>query len=216
MGIPVTVNLKATATELFATLGRATTAMKTFGDSSVTAADRTRMLSTAGMALGGAMATAAAVGIGVAVNAAADFETQLVRLQTAGNETHESVAVIGKGLLSMAGEVGQGATELAHAMLNVSSAGFHGAEGLEVMRAAAQGASITGGDLNTVTKSLATAMDTLDIPASQATATMNQMMQAVKIGTSSWKTWLTLCRTSCPLPHRPAWDSRKSLRQWVL
>ena len=109
------------------------------------------------MASGFAVATAAAAVLSVKM--AADFETATNQLVTSAGETASNLGMIRKGLLDMAGQVGVSATELAKGMYQVESAGFHGGRGLDVMKAAAQGAKAEGAQMETVAGALTTVLN---------------------------------------------------------
>lgn len=90
---------------------------------------------------------------------AANFETVTNQLVTSAGEQESSLGLIRSGLLKMSREVGIGASELAKGMYQIESAGFHGAKGLEVMRAAAEGAKAEGAQTETVAKALTTVLN---------------------------------------------------------
>ena len=101
---------------------------------------------------------AAAVGV-LSVKMAADFQTATNQLVTSAGETASNLGLVRRGLLEMAGQVGVSATELAKGMYQVESAGFHGAAGLNVMRAAAEGAKAEGAQMETVAGALTTVLN---------------------------------------------------------
>jgi TP901 family phage tail tape measure protein len=75
-----------------------------------------------------------------------------------------------------------GPEALAKAMFLVESAGYHGASGLNVMKAAAEGAKIGGADATVVADGLTTALKDYNIPASQAAATTSKLVATVAAG----------------------------------
>ena len=123
--------------------------------------------SEAGMARVAAAGSKLALGFGVAAAAAtvlsmkmaADFQTATNQLVTSAGETASNLELVRKGLLEMAGQVGVSATELAKGMYQVESAGFRGARGLDVMRAAAEGAKAEGASMETVANALTTVLN---------------------------------------------------------
>src|SRR5205823_5580489 len=101
-------------------------------------------------------------GIGVAtmsVKMAGDFQASMVRLKTSAGETGDVIGgkltgnlkLVSQGILKMAVDTATSTKELSSGMYMVESAGFHGAKGLEVLRAAAEGAKAEGADLGEVT-----------------------------------------------------------------
>src|SRR5215472_8365698 len=110
---------------------------------------------TTGLLVAGAGAVAAGV---VAVKMAADFESATNRLVTSAGEQQASIGQVRTGLLQMAGEVGNSAMDLAGAYYVASSAGYTFAKGgLDVVRAAAEGAKAEGADLKVVTDAVTSA-----------------------------------------------------------
>ena len=116
-------------------------------------------VATAGSKLATGFGIAAAAVTVFSVKMAADFQTATNQLVTSAGETASNLGMIRKGLLDMAGQVGVSATELAKGMYQVESAGFHGARGLDVMKAAAQGAKAEGAQMETVAGALTTVLN---------------------------------------------------------
>jgi len=75
-----------------------------------------------------------------------------------------------------------GPEALAKAMFLVESAGYHGAQGLIVMKAAAEGAKIGGAEATVVADGLTTAMKDYNIPTSQAAAVTSKLIATVSAG----------------------------------
>src|SRR5262249_27439269 len=71
---------------------------------------------------------------------------------------------------------------LLSAMFMINSSGKIGADGLSVLRAAAQGAKTDNADLTTVTKALTTVLTDYHLPASSAAAATNEIIAAAKAG----------------------------------
>lgn len=125
------------------------------------------------------------VGVGVAavsVKMATEFETATTRLVTSAGETNDKLGMVRKGLLSMAGQVGVSATDLAKSMYWVESGGFHAAEGLTVLKAAAQGAAAEGADTTTVAQALTDVLKDYHLKASAAGDVTSKMITAVAHG----------------------------------
>lgn len=134
--------------------------------------------------------TAAAVGvIGVAsVKMAADFETATNRLVTSAGEQRANIGAVRDGLLQMSGEVGRSATDLAAAMYQADSAGFTYAKGgLQVVRAAAEGAAAEGADLAKVTDAVTSAMVDYHQPSSAAAQVTTTLVAAVSQGKTTFE-----------------------------
>src|SRR6185312_14311374 len=101
---------------------------------------------------------AVAAGIGVAVKQASDFQSKMTLLVTAGNESQAALGSVSKGIESIAIDTGTSLDQLADGMYIVEKAGKHGAAGLDVLKAAAEGARAEGTDLATMTTGLTSIM----------------------------------------------------------
>src|SRR6185437_4587955 len=62
------------------------------------------------------------------------------------------------------------------------SAGFHGAQGLQVLKAAAEGGELGSAELATVANALTAVLNAYNLPASKATAVTNQLVATVAAG----------------------------------
>lgn len=125
---------------------------------------------------------AAAAAVAESVRMAANFQTQMTRLVTAAGESQANLAMVSNGVLAISKSTGVSTTDLASAMYLVESAGDHGADGLTVLKAAAQGAQIEGANATTVANALTTALDDMHKPAGDAADVMSQMVAAVSQG----------------------------------
>jgi hypothetical protein len=134
---------------------------------------------------GGKMKMAAlgvAVGLGLAVKGAADFQQQTTRLVTSAGESAKNLGMVQHGILALSSATNTSTSQLASGMYMVESAGFHGAAGLEVLKAAAQGAQAEGADLADVSNAVTSGLNAYGMKASQATSFTNQMVTAVGRG----------------------------------
>jgi TP901 family phage tail tape measure protein len=126
---------------------------------------------------------AAIVGVGVeAVKSAANYQTLTTQLVTGAGESEDAIKGVSKGLLAMAPAVGVGPAALAKGMYLVESAGYHGADGLKVMQAAAEGAKIGGADMTVVSDGLTTAMNNYFPKASDAAMVTSKLVATVGAG----------------------------------
>ena len=138
--------------------------------------------------------TVAGAGVAaVSVKMAGDWQASMIKLVTSAGETGSVVdgkltgpiANVSKQLLQMAVDTGTSTKELASGMYYVESAGFHGADGLTVMKMAAEGAKAEGADLHTVADALTTALHDMGAKASDSTAYMDMMIKTVASGKTS-------------------------------
>ncbi|MCW2898574.1 MAG: hypothetical protein JWO67_839, partial [Streptosporangiaceae bacterium] len=141
----------------------------------------------AGASRFGSVGAAAVIGVGAAiigagaeaVHLAANFQTATTRLVTSAGEQAGSLGVVGDGILSLAGQVGYSAQALAEGAYTVESAGYHGAEALDVLKASAQGAATEGADLGVVANAVTDVLKDYHEPASAAATVTSQLVTAV-------------------------------------
>ena len=123
------------------------------------------------------------VGFSVAsVKAAGNFQTAMTQLVTGAGESQKNLKMVSDGILQMAPQVGTTTTALAQGMYMIESAGYHGAAGLTVLKAAAEGAKVGNADLQTVANGLTTVLTDYHLPASQAAAVTSQLIETVASG----------------------------------
>ena len=124
-------------------------------------------------------------GVGLAVAStkmAADFQEKMTLLETSAGEAHANIKLVHDGILSMAGEVGQAPKDLADGFFLIASAGYHGAEGLKVLEAAAQGAKVGGAEMMTVADAVTTVLKDWGMSADDATTATSGLIQVVGLG----------------------------------
>lgn len=175
MPIPVMVALEGNSAGLTAALGSAGGAMSAFGGASEGVAQKM------GAAFANMNSTLTAFGIS-AIESAAQFETVMMRVYTSSNISKDGLAQMSQSVLDLSTTVGYAATDLGTAMKYVVSSGFDGADAVNVLRIAAQGAQVGVGNLGDTAKSLSTIMYDLHMPASDATKAMEALMASVRIG----------------------------------
>jgi hypothetical protein len=135
-----------------------------------------------------ALAGAGVAIIGVAtVHMAADFESSTNRLVTSAGEIHSNLEIVRRGMLDMAGEVGYSAEKLSDAMYTVESGSFHGAAGLTVLRAAAEGAKAENADLKEVADAVTSALIDYHLPAEQAASVTSKLVAATSMGKTTFQ-----------------------------
>ena len=146
-------------------------------------------VSSAGLSLGtlaggAALAAGAAiVGIGVkSVQMAADFQSSMTSLVTGAGEAKSNIDVVSKGILDMAVQTGTSTKQLSDGMYQIESAGYHGAQGLDVLKASAEGAKVGNADLGTVAGAVTTVLTDYHMSASQATAVTSGLVATVAAG----------------------------------
>lgn len=116
-----------------------------------------------------------------AAKKAGDFQQQMIRLQASAGESGANLKTVSDGILKMAGQVGYSASALANGMYTVEKAGYHGADGINVLTSAAQLANAENADLGTVISGLTTTMNDYNIPVSQAADLASKLNVAVSL-----------------------------------
>ena len=143
----------------------------------------------------GTASKAALIGVGAAavggavelIKMGADFESSSERLVTSAGESQSAIGMVRDGLTAMAGQVGYSADQLSEGMYTVESAGYHGADGLNVMKAAAEGAKTEGADLGTVANAVTDVLKDYHEPASAAADVTSQLVTAVSHGKTTFQ-----------------------------
>jgi TP901 family phage tail tape measure protein len=141
----------------------------------------------------GAIATAVATGLlvvgavvagvgAISLKMAGDFQQATTQLVTGAGEDAKALESVRQGILKMAPEVGQTPIELAKGLFMIESAGYHGADGLNVLRVAAEGAKVGGADLATTADAVTTVMKDYKISASNAGDATNFLVSVVAQG----------------------------------
>ena len=82
-------------------------------------------------------------------------------------ETKTGLDEVSNGILQLAGQVGYSAQQLSDAMYTVEKAGYRGAEGVNVLKAAAQGAKSENADLKEVLSGVTTTLSDFGLSATK-------------------------------------------------
>lgn len=118
---------------------------------------------------------------------AANFQSQMTRLVTSAGETQSGLKVVQNGVLNLAGQVGDSTTELNRALYTIESGGQHGAAGLIVLKAAAQGAKAENADLTTVADAVTSVLQDYHLKASDAATVTSKLVAAVGAGKTTFQ-----------------------------
>lgn len=131
----------------------------------------------------GKATTVAGLGIAVAsIKMAGDFQASMQKLVTTAGESQKNLQRVSDGVKNIAVQTGTSTKQLADGMYMVESAGFHGSQGLTVLKAAAEGARAEQAPLAEVTNAVTSALKSYHLPASSAVQITNQMVAAVGHG----------------------------------
>ncbi|MHB8490606.1 MAG: phage tail tape measure protein [Solirubrobacteraceae bacterium] len=132
-------------------------------------------------ALLGVAGIAGTVGL-AALKMGGDFQASMTQLVTGAGESHANLKMVQEGILKMSAQVDTSAKDLASGMYLIESAGYHGADGLTILRTAAEGAKVGNADLATVSDALTSALNAYHLPASAAVGVTNDLIATVANG----------------------------------
>lgn len=131
----------------------------------------------------GKVLAAGVLGAGVAsIKMAGDFQSSMTSLATGAGESHAAVGKVSKAILDMAPAVGTSTKQLANGMYMIESAGFHGADGLKVLKAAAEGAKVGNADLGTVADAVTTVLNDYGLKSGSAAEVTSKLVATVAAG----------------------------------
>lgn len=125
---------------------------------------------------------AALAAAAVSVKMAANFQTSMNKLVTSAGETQKNLGMVSQGILQLSSSTNTSVSQLSSGMYLIESAGFHGASGLTVLKAAAEGAQAEGASLATVSNAVTSALNSYGMKASSAMSVTNEMVTAVGQG----------------------------------
>lgn len=112
------------------------------------------------------------------VKSAGDFQKEMNVLVTAGGESEANLKGVAAGIQSIAVETGTSLSNLSAGMYTIEKAGLRGADGLKVLRAAAQGAKDENVGLDVMTNALTSMMTSYHQPAAAAVQDTNELIAA--------------------------------------
>ena len=139
----------------------------------------------------GVAALGVAVGVGAiaasSIHAAANFQTMTTTLVTTAGESKNAIDSVRKGMLDISTQTGTDVENLNTALYTIESAGYHGANGLTILRAAAEGAKTENADLGKVADAVTSAMRDYHEPADQAANVTSKLVAAVGAGKSTFE-----------------------------
>lgn len=176
---PVVATLLADNKQFNAGMAESDAAMKKFGDTATATGAKADAFASK---LSTGILVAGAVVAGASIKLAGSFQLAMTQLVTGAGEAQANIKMVSKGILDMAGIVGQTPQQLAAGMYLIESAGFHGAAGLKVLKASAEGAAVGGAQMATVANAVTTAMHDYHIPVQNANAVTSALVQTVAMG----------------------------------
>lgn len=153
------------------------------------------------LTIGGiAIAGAALIGIGAkSVDMAAKFQESTNMLVTSAGEIRSNLEMVRAGILQMSIDTATSTTELVSGMYMVESAGFHGADGLLVLKAAAEGAKAEQASLASVSNAVTSALTAYSLKGTDATWVTNTLVAAVGAGKMHMQDLATALKNVLPV-----------------
>ena len=142
------------------------------------------MMGAGGMLPMAALATGAImVGVGVAATKmAADFQSGLTSLVTGAGESQKNLGMVHDGILQMSAETGTSTKQLIAGLYMIESGGYHGAAGLAILKAAAEGAKVGTADLGVVADATDTILKNYPGVINGASGAVNTLISTVAHG----------------------------------
>jgi TP901 family phage tail tape measure protein len=113
-----------------------------------------------------------------------DFDETMSQIVALTSVSSDEMAGFREEILAMGPAVGKGPQELAEAFYFIASAGFEGAEAMEILRSTAQAASAGLGDTATVSKVIGSAVNAYGVEASHAAVFTDQLVAAIGEGSA--------------------------------
>ncbi|MFF4823138.1 phage tail tape measure protein [Streptomyces sp. NPDC001312] len=154
----------------------------------------------AGLATMGRSVSMIGAGAAVAsVKMASDFQSETMVLHTAAGETLEGLKTVRKGILDIATGTGTGIHNLTDGMYQIEKAGYRGADGLKVLKAAAQGAREENAQLDTVANAMTSVMASYHLKASDSVRVMNALKTAAGEGKMTMEEFSSSLSTVLPI-----------------
>ncbi len=148
------VNVIGSNSALKATYAESTAASSMFASKASAASSIIgRAVNLASVAAFAGVGAVAAFGV-ESVNAARSFQSSMELVRTQAGASQAEVDSMSKAILNMAGSVGTGPDALAAGLYHIESAGIRGAQALDVLTTAAEGAKVGHADLESVTNAL--------------------------------------------------------------
>ncbi|MBT8160987.1 MULTISPECIES: phage tail tape measure protein [Arthrobacter] len=129
---------------------------------------------------------AVAVGVGLlavdSAKAAGDFQANMTKVATSAGEPVENLQKDSDAIMALARDTGATLESLTEGFYKVSSAGFHGADGMNVLKASQEGAKAEGADLETVSDAVSSSLIDYHLKASDAADVTSKLVAATAAG----------------------------------
>lgn len=143
-----------------------------------------------GMNLFGGLTIAAGVAFGaMSVNAyqfAKDYETAMLEVKTISQAVQDDYEGMAQAIIDLSARVPDSAEQLAKAYYQIVSAGYDGAEGLQLLEASSKAAVAGVSDTLTAADGLTTILNAWKIEAKDVNSVTDKLFQTVKLGKTTF------------------------------
>jgi TP901 family phage tail tape measure protein len=129
-----------------------------------------------------ALGVAAAVGLGMAVKAAVDFEVQMQNVETVAHAGAAGIREMGDAVLNLSTEVPQATSVLTKGLYDIASSGFYGADALKVLEVSAIAASAGLSTTAVSSKAIVAVLNAYGLSAQEAADVSDIMFKTVELG----------------------------------
>ncbi len=195
---PLVLELRAHGAQMFSELGKAKKEIATLnkeGEGGATMAQKAGAVGSAaykGLALG-------AIGVAaVSIKSAMAFQQSTNLIHTAAGESAGNMQMVSDGILQVSTKTGESASQVSEGMYIVEKAGHRGADGLTVLKAAAQGASNEGADVGVMANALTSVMQSFNIPAKDAAKAMSAIDRGAGLAKTTMQGFASSLSTVMP------------------
>lgn len=134
----------------------------------------------------GAVAVAAGVVGAAAVKMAADYQQSMLKVQALTGMTSAQAQQMSDQILQMAPQLGKSPKDLADSLYFVASAGFKGADALNIMRLAAEAGATGNFDSKIAADALTSALNAFGLKGKDAGNIMDELTSTVTAGKMEW------------------------------
>jgi TP901 family phage tail tape measure protein len=178
--------LSARDANLGPVLGKASGEVRGFGREVDAASKKTESAGTSmktKLAVGG---VAVAAALGYAVKSAAEFDSSMHNVNSLMGLNEKQFKSLERQVLSLSTRLPQSSTELAKGLYEISSSGFTGAKGLDVLKSAATAASAGLTDTETSADAIVGVLHSYGLQASDSKEVSDKLFQSVNLGVLSF------------------------------
>ena len=147
----------------------------------------------------GAMGAGITAAFGLAASSALDFEANMANVNSILQLSATDLEALGTQVSGLSSATGKGPVELSEALYDIASSGFTGAEGLQVVEAAANAANAGLTSTATSGRAISAVLNAYGMEASEATTVSDVLFQTVNQGVLSFEELANNMGSTIPL-----------------